>query len=240
MRNRISLLLVAIAATGLSVLSSCHIGCIKGSGTSASETRKTGAFDKIDISGGFKVTLKPDTSKSLVITTDDNLIKYIRTEVGGGKLRILTRKDICGESPIAITVNVGAISEIVGAGAVELASEGRLATQNLKLQFSGASKINLDLSAADVVTETKGTTEIMLKGQAASHSVEAAGVANIKAFDFVVGSYKINTSGSSDCEINVLKSLEVNTQGAADIKYKGSPTEVKSDKSGASSVKKVN
>lgn len=239
MKNRISLLFVIVAVVCTSVLSSCHIGCIKGSGNEASETRKTGDFSKIDISGGFKITLKQDTSKSLVVTTDENLMKYVRTEVGGGKLRILTRKNICNDAPIAITLNVGAINEIIGSGAVELASEGRINTQNLKLQFSGASKVNMDVSAADVKTETAGAAEIVLKGQAASHNVEISGVGKLQAFDFVVGNYKINTSGSADCEINVLKSLVVNTQGASDIKYRGNPTKVETEKSGAASVKKV-
>lgn len=240
MKNRISLLLLAVVAVVCSsVLSSCHIGCIKGSGNEASETRKTGNFNKIDISGGFKVTLKQDTSKSLVVTADDNLMKYIRTEVGGGKLRILTRKNICNNAPIAITLNVGTINEIKGSGAVEIVSEGRINTQNLNLQFSGTSKINLDLNAADVKTETAGTSEIVLKGQAASHAVEVAGVADLQAFDFVVGNYKINTSGSADCKINVLSSLIVNSQGASDIKYRGNPTKVETEKSGAASVKKV-
>ncbi|MDT3404942.1 head GIN domain-containing protein [Mucilaginibacter terrae] len=239
MKNRISLLFIAVAATGLSVLSSCHIGCIKGSGNQATETRKTGDFTKIDISGGFKIILKQDTSKTLAVTADDNLMKYIRTEVGGGKLRILTRKNLCNEAPVSITLNVGAIDEIVSSGAVELTTEGRIATQNLKLQFSGASKIDMDLNAADLVTQAKGATDIILKGNAASHSMEIAGTANVKAFDFVVGNYTINTSGASDCQINVLKSLIVNSQGASDIKYKGNPTEVKTDKAGAASVKKV-
>ncbi|MVN89886.1 head GIN domain-containing protein [Mucilaginibacter aquatilis] len=240
MKNRIALFLVAVAAVGAFALSSCHIGCIKGSGTPATETRQLGNFSKIDISGGFKVTLKQDTGKQLTVTTDDNLMKYIRTEVSGDKLRIYTRKNICNDAPIVVNLNVKSLSEVVGAGAIELLSDGRINTQNLKLQFSGANKINLDLSAADLLTQAKGVTEINLKGQAASHNVEIAGTAQIKAFDFVAGKYVINAAGDAECEINVLKSLEVNSQGASNIKYRGNPTDVKTDKAGAASVKKVN
>ena len=38
-------------------------------------------FKQIDISGGFKVNLKQDSSMTVSITADDNLMKYIRTEI---------------------------------------------------------------------------------------------------------------------------------------------------------------
>jgi hypothetical protein len=239
MKNRINILFIAIAAVSLSLLSSCHIGCMKGSGNSVTENRKIAGFSKIDISGGFNINIKQDSSNTVTVTGDDNLLKYIRTEVSGNKLRIYTRKNFCQDAPVAITVGFRQLEEIKGAGAIELTSAGRLNLQNLKLEFSGASKINLDLSAADVATSVKGATTIALAGQAASHNIKASGVAKVQAFDFIVGKYDIKTSGSGNCQINVLKSLKVNTSGVSTIEYRGNPSEVETNKSGSSKVTKV-
>jgi len=241
MKNRITVLFVIIAAFGLSVLtSSCHIGCVKGSGKAISENRIINKFSKIDISGGFKINIKQDSSLTLNVTADDNLLKYIRTQVNGNKLRIYTRKNFCNNAPIVINLGVGQLEEIKASGAVELASQSRINTRNLKLDFSGASKIDMDLSAADVKTSARGATEIKLKGQAASHSVDIAGVGKLSALDFVVGNYKVNTSGSGHCQVNVLKSLITNTSGVSNIEYRGSPSTIETHKSGTSNIKKVN
>jgi hypothetical protein len=239
MKKHLSYLVVIVAVIGLSVLSSCHIGCIKGSGNKITQNRVITPFSKIDISGGFKINIKQDSSTNLTVMADENLMKYIRTQVNGNKLRIYTRKNFCSDGPITINLGVKNLEEIKASGAVALTSEGRINVQNLKLDFSGASKIDLDLSAADVKTDASGATDINLKGQAASHSVNLSGVGKLRAFDFVVGNYKIETSGSGNCQINVLKSLETNTSGVSNIEYRGNPSQVKENKSGASTLKKV-
>ncbi|WP_345953146.1 head GIN domain-containing protein [Mucilaginibacter sp. PAMB04168] len=239
MKNRISILLLLVAVTSLSVMSSCHLGCIKGSGKQVSENRNISKFSKLEISGGFKINLKQDSSYTLSVTADENLMKYIRTEVSGNKLKLYTRKNFCSESPIMLNVGIGQLEEIKGSGAVELVSEGRINAQNFKMSFSGASKIDMDLSVADLQTEASGATQINLKGQAASHTLKVSGVGKLHAFDFVVGNYNIKTSGSGNCEINVLKSLITHTSGVANIQYKGNPSNVETHKSGASSIKKV-
>ena len=110
---------------------------------------------------------------------------------------------------------------------------------DLHLELNGASKVDMDLNAANVVTEGSGSTDMTLRGQATSHKIEFAGSGKVKAGDFVVGSYDIETTGASECTINVLKDLNVNTTGAADIKYRGNPTSVNTSKTGAASVTKI-
>jgi hypothetical protein len=239
MKTRIVLSFIIAAGLGASLLSSCHIGCIKGSHNQITDKRQIGNFEKIDVSGGFVINMKQDSSNTLTVTADDNVMKYIRTEVSGTKLRIFTRKDICGDKPIAIDLGVKNLKEIKGSGAVELVSEGRVAVQDLKLELSGASKVDMDLNAANIKTKASGATEINLKGQATSHDLHVSGAGKIFATDLVVGSYKIETSGAVNCKINVLKSLITNTSGASEIQYKGNPETIKTHKSGASEIKHI-
>jgi hypothetical protein len=239
MKKHIYLLPILLALFCLTLLPSCHIGCIKGSGKEVNENRIVGSFSKLEISGEFKINLKQDSGHALTVTADDNLMKYIKTEVSGNKLRIYTRKNFCNDNAITLNIPITQLDEVKGSGAVQLTSEGRINTQNFKMELSGISKVDMDLSAADVETKASGAAEIFLKGQAASHKVEVAGVGKLHAYDFVVGNYNIKTSGTGNCEINVLKTLIVHTSGAANIKYKGNPSSVESDKTGASKITKV-
>ena len=197
-------------------------------------------FKQIDISGGFKVNLKQDSSLNVSITADDNLMKYIRTSDDDGRLHIYTKRNLCGSGELVINIGVKNLEKIKSSGAIDVTSDGKIVTKDLSFELNGASKINMDLDAANVTTEGSGSVEINLKGQATSHKVQLAGSGKIYALDFVVGSYDIETTGASHCEINVLHDLNVNTTGASDIQYRGNPANVNSHKTGASTLTKIN
>jgi hypothetical protein len=232
--------LASIAGIVLLCLSSCMFHCIHGSGHQASEDRKVSDFSRISISGGYKVILKQDSSFSLKITGDDNLLKYIKTEVDGDKLRIFSKKSFCNTGEIVINIGVKNLDGVKASGAVEVESDGQIHTHDLHFDLSGATKITMDLNAANVTTSGSGSTELDLKGQATSHNIDLSGSGRVHAFDFVVGSCDIQTSGVGESEVNVLNSLSVHSSGASEVKYKGNPSSVTNDKSGASSLEKVN
>ncbi len=229
-----------IAFVSVALLPSCRIKCIKGSGNRTTQNLKMGDFSKLDIEGGYKVVLKQDSSKTVSITADDNLQQYIHIESDGDELHIYTRKSFCESGEIVINIGVRNLEALKGSGAVLFSSDGKLNTKDLTIKLAGASKVNLDLTADNVTTRGAGSNEIVLKGQATSHRVELTGEGTVSALDFVVGSYDIRTTGSSHCEINVLNSLNVNTTGSSEIKYRGNPASVNSSKTGSSTLTKVN
>ncbi len=240
MKKTILSLMIGFAGISVILLSSCRLNCVHGSGNQTTETRKVSDFTKIDISGEFKVTLKQDSSSSLTINADDNLLKYIKTEVNNGKLRIYSKRSLCSSGELTVSVGIRDIKEVDASGAVSVTSDGKINAGDMHFGLSGATKITMDLNAANVSTEGSGATKMNLTGQATSHSVDLSGVGKIEAFDFVVGNYNIETSGASKCDINVLNTLNVHSSGASHIKYRGNPTTVNNDKSGASSLEKVN
>lgn len=234
------ILLLLLAIISVSTLSSCRrFRCVHGSGKVVTDNRKVSDFTRLDISGGFKVTLVQDSSQTVSIHADDNLLKYIKTNVSGGKLSIHSRRNFCSSGEITITVGVRNLEEVDASGAVEIASNGVVNTKDLHFDLSGATKIDMELNAATVNTEGSGSTEIYLKGQAGSHNIDLSGSGKVEALDFVVGKYNIETSGATNCKINVLNTLNVHTSGASEIEYRGNPSNVTNDKSGASSVKKI-
>jgi hypothetical protein len=220
------------------LLSSCDADCELGSGNIKQENRKVSDFTKIDVSGKYRIVLVQDSSLSLNISADDNLLEHIKTSVTGDVLHI-TSKNICSDD-IAITIGVRNLEEVHASGSVDISSTGNIHTSDLNLKFSGSTKITLDLNAARVSTKGSGSTEINLKGQATTHDIDLSGSGNVNALDFVVGDYNISTSGSSDCQINVLRELNVHSSGSSSIQYRGNPTQVSNHKSGSSSIEKIN
>jgi hypothetical protein len=229
-----------IALVSVVLLPSCRFHCIKGSGNHTTQNLKLDKFSHIYIEGGYKVVLKQDSSYKVSIEADDNLMQYIHAESDGGELHIHNRKNICSRGEIIVNVGVGNLEELRGSGAVDFSSDGKLNTKDFKIKLSGSGKVDLDLTAANVITEGSGANEIRLKGQATSNKVDLVGSGKIYALDFVVGAYDIRTTGASHCEINVLNDLNVHTTGAAEIQYKGNPANVNSNKTGAATITKIN
>jgi hypothetical protein len=239
MKKFFSITIICVAAASLGLLSSCRFGCVKGSGHQVTESHKVGNFTRLEIDGAFRVNLKQDSSGTATITGDDNLMKYIRAESDGDKLLIKARKNFCESGEIVINIGIKQLERLEGSGAVTFVSDGKLNTKDLDIHLSGASKIDLDLTAGNVITHGSGAIEIVLKGQATSHKVELTGSGKVSALDFVVGSYDISTTGASHCDINVLNSLNVSTTGSSEIRYRGNPGNVNTSKMGASSVTKI-
>ena len=97
----------------------------------------------------------------------------------------------------------------------------------------------MSLTATNVKIDGAGDTELHLNGQATSLGIDMSGAGKVFAFDFAVNDCEIETSGVGESEVNVKNALSIHSSGASTVKYKGSPS-VTNDKSGASSVEKVN
>ncbi|MEJ7693699.1 head GIN domain-containing protein [Daejeonella sp.] len=220
--------------------SSCNgFNCINGSGNQISETREVGSFTRVETSGSIKVILKQGPANSLKITADDNILKEIETYVRGNRLIIDLEGSFCDAGPITVYVTSKDYEGIDASGAVEILGDGKLNVNDFELELSGSSKVDLDINAANVKTSSSGASEIFLKGQAGSHELDLSGSSSVDALDFVVGRYRIESSGSSDSRINVLNELDISSSGSSDVQYRGNPTKIKNDESGASSLKKV-
>lgn len=222
------------------LLSSCNsFDCIRGSRNLITQNRKVEAFTKVETSGSIKVVLKQSTDYGLRITADDNIQKEIETYVRGNTLIIDMDGNFCDSGPITIYVNSRDYEGINASGAVEILSDGKLTVKNFELDLRGSVKVDLDINAANMKTSSSGASEIFLKGQSGSHELKLSGSSSVEALDFVVGRYRIENSGSSNSRINVLNELNINSSGSSDVEYRGSPSSIKNNESGASSLKKI-
>ena len=240
MKTKYLTIVAIIAGIIISCLSSCVFHCVKGSGNMVTDNHQVSDFNRIYIEGGFKVVLKQDSSLTLKITADDNLLKYIKVSVDDHRLHVYSKKNFCSSGELTLNIGVKNLEEIKGSGAVDITADGKLVTRDINFKFSGASKVNLELNAANVTTHSSGATEMNLKGQATSHYIELSGVGKINALDFVVGSCEIHSTGAGHCDVNVLNSINVHSTGASEVRYRGNPTSISNDKTGASSLKKIN
>lgn len=234
-----TVLSICLITTLSLMMSGCNrFDCIDGSGNQISDSRTVEPFTYVETSGSIKLVLKQGPQE-LRIVADDNIMKEIRTSVSGNTLKIDMDGNFCNTGPVTVYLSAKSYEGFDVSGAVEVESDGLLQVKDFEMELSGSSKVNLNLNAAEVSTKSSGASEIFLKGQASIHDVELSGSSSISALDFVVGKYRIESSGASNSKINVLSDLRVKSSGASDVEYRGNPSNVSNDNSGASSLRKI-
>jgi hypothetical protein len=223
----------------LLIIVSCNVIGEMGSGNVIRQERKVSSFNGIDVSGAFDVRLTQGTSNSVIVETDDNLMDLIRTEVRGNTLVIDNKKPIYHSKSLKVFITFTDLKSIDLSGAVDIESQGKLTLPELAITGSGASNGKLDMDVQRLGIDFSGGSKLKLTGSAKDVDVDASGAVDLFAFDFPAENYKLDISGAGKAEINVSKNLNVDISGAASIHYKGSPTNIYQDISGAGTVKKV-
>ena len=86
--NTKNLKVFGLLTIGLLFITACGLGTIQGSGDVITESRDVSGFDSVSLSGIGRVIITQGDDESLTIETDDNLMKYITSEVRDGTLEL--------------------------------------------------------------------------------------------------------------------------------------------------------
>jgi len=228
----IILLFLAMSSSGC-----MYITGIDGNGKVVKESREVSSFNQIRVGGAFNVVITQTNTESLVIEADENLLPIIDTKVKGNTLVISTKENIRDSKELNIYISFKNLEKLDISGACDLKSEGMLKFSTLRFEASGASEIELDLTADKLVCDYSGASEIEFSGSAKQCDIEISGASELKAFDLVCEEMELRVSGAADAKVNASESLRVNASGAASVKYKGNPN-IDQRVSGAGSIRK--
>lgn len=212
---------------------------ISGDGNVVKEERKISSFDEIQISSAFEVYLKQGNEETLVLEADQNLMEHIKTEVVAGKLKIYIKKTIRRYDELNVYLTFKEIESIDISGAVEIEGQNSMKFDELEIEASGASEIELDLTANSLKMDISGASETELTGKAEEVKIECSGASDFDAPDLEVEHMSIDASGASNAKVYVNKTLNIDASGASTVKYKGNPT-IESDISGAGTLRNIN
>ncbi|MCK5839679.1 MAG: DUF2807 domain-containing protein [Bacteroidales bacterium] len=234
-----SLLLVILLLSFLSVNSGCNyfFEGVEGNGVVVSDDRPVKPFSAIQIGGAFEVILTQGDKVSLKIEADENLLDYIITEVRGGKLIIETESEIRRCKELKAYITFVELESLELSGAVEIKGEGRLDFNKLNIDASGATEINMDITAGILKMDISGASEVSLSGDADEVYIEASGASELSTHDLETKTFFLDISGAGEATIYVTEKLDVTVSGAAHVAYSGNPEFVNQDVSGAASIK---
>jgi hypothetical protein len=204
----------------LALITVALAGCsedIKGSGTLATETRQVQKFTSVSLSSSGAVVIEQTGTESLTVTTDDNLLPLITTEVKNGTLELSTAPNKwISPTKLVFKITVGDLRkiEVSGSGSVTAA---KLEGPALSADISGSGSMKLAGKVDDLKLSLSG-----------SGSYDCAELSARRA--------SVDVSGSGSVRVNASEELKAEISGSGSIRYLGSP-KLKVDVSGSGSVK---
>lgn len=214
---------------------------ITGDGNIKTENRTTASFKNVDVSGAIDLYVRQDSTRSVKIEADANLLSYIETLNEGNKLVIKTRNgfNLRPTNDIKVYVASPEFEKLEASGACDVFTENQLVSSNaIDLELSGSCDAKLDLKTPKISADLSGACNLEIKGETRDFDAEGSGSTSFKCFNLLAENVKVDISGAGDGEVYASEKLSVSVSGAADVKYKGKAS-VTQKVTGAGSVKKV-
>jgi hypothetical protein len=195
----------------------CRLLGIQGNGHIKTDERPVSPFSNIDVRGGFTIEWQTG-APSLRITTDENLLTYIDSNVSADTLHVRTREQLRPTHGIRVVISSPTRVGARISGAVKLAAK-QLTGSRFALESRGACQVSLDGNVDELLADMTGASEL------------AAGSLQTKTAE-------ISTTGAGDAEIAVAETLKVAITGAGKVSYSGNPPTVEKHITGAGSIRK--
>lgn len=211
--KRFSLILLGAAV----LLGACDVIGIRGNGHIITDTRNVTDFDEIDASGGLRIQWRSGPP-SLAITTDENLLPYIKSDVDGHVLRLRkrTHESLRPTHHINVVITSPHLNGGELSGAVDLNATG-LSGAKFFLRASGASDITLDGNIDELLVDLTGASELRAQGLQTKTA-------------------EMSTTGAARAKVSVSDALRVSITGAGDVTYYGNPKTIEKHITGAGSI----
>jgi len=239
----------------------CIGGRVPGSGNLVTQEFEFSDFTRVEVGSAFQVEIVQADSYRVSVTADDNLFEYIQVSKVGETLKIGLK--LLPMRPLFTTlraeISMPQIYDLNLSGATRGTVSGFSSTENLDIELSGASSLNLaEMSAGDVEFELSGASRVsgditaggdarldlsgassvQLQGSAGDLVIDASGASRVELDNFPVASADVKLSGASGATVNLDGRLDADLSGASRLRYIGEPTMGDIDTSGGSTLSK--
>ncbi len=202
------------------------------------ETEAVGDYDKISVTGAFKVKIVYGTPGTLKIIADENLLEYIETYTKGSKLviRINPEFSISHYTKLDIEVPADYLSQISLTGSGEIYNEKTFDWKNIKLNLIGSGKLDIKTGVNHLTAKLIGSGDIFLTGQAQTAKYSITGSGLISAKELKAGDVEATSTGSGEIRLQAVQRLNARVYGSGNIFYYGEPDVLKTNNFGSGDI----
>jgi Putative auto-transporter adhesin, head GIN domain len=237
--TRVALLASLVVAIGAASVS-CTRDRIRGSGNVVARDVTVASFSRLEVGSAFEVTVSLGGQPSLTLRIDDNLDRHVDVGVDGDTLHIgLRRGTSVSDATLQAAVTAPSLARIQGSGSSRIRLQDPLAGDDLRLELSGASRLDGAAELRSMTAGLSGASELTLSGRVGTVSANASGASRLALEQLQVDALEVGLSGASNAEVWVRRTISASLSGASSLRYRGSPTLTTQETSGGSSITRM-
>jgi hypothetical protein len=211
---------------------------VRGNGNITTETRSTSDYEGVSFGGSFDVVLVKGKEGRITLKGEENLLKYIETEVKRGVLKIKIKKgvNLRMTRKMVVTVPYQDIEKVSLAGSGDLTSRGTIKADDFSLSIAGSGNMKLDVDANSIKSNVAGSGNIKLSGNTDEFTCNIAGSGDINAYELKTKTTFAKIAGSGNIKTSVSDKISAKVVGSGNIYYKGKPDKIQSKSAGSGSI----
>ena len=247
------LIIMAMLLTGCSAV--FHTEAL---GDVIQKTYDFSGFTSVQLSNAFQYQITQSDTYSITVSAYQNMLDHLDIHQSGTTLYVGLKFGLFGfndNENSSIIIAMPQLNKLDISGACSGSVSGFNTNSDFVADLSGASQLNLDITAGKTTLEasgasditgnlTSGETEITLSGasqcklggSAGNTTIEASGASSMNSPDFAMQSADVNLDGASNAGVLTDGTLNLDISGFSTLNYYGNPVLGTIDISGASKL----
>lgn len=210
---------------------------IRGNGNISEENRSASSFNSISATEGIEVIISLGDNESIRVEADENVIKYIKTDIKENKLRVHVENGVqLKDCTKKVYVTYKKLNEIKASSGGSLKATESIAANNLDLSASSGGHLKLELNVENLEASVSSGGIMKLKGNSVNIDLSASSGGILKASDLNGESCDSDVSSGGILNIGEFASIDADASSGGILTYRGEPKEKDISKSSGGHV----
>jgi Putative auto-transporter adhesin, head GIN domain len=211
---------------------------IRGSGHIITETRSVNSFTAVKVSSSINVDVQQGSTASVIVEGDDNVVRFVKTTVENGKLRIgFESGHNFSNATINVHVTSPALNGFEASSSADITSNGQITSANkIEVDASSSASINLKLDAPLVDVSASSSSDVTIEGRSKEVISKANSSADIDLYGLLTETASAVASSSATIKVFASVKLNATASSSGDIVYTGGVKDVNKSVSSSGSV----
>ncbi|WP_428229631.1 head GIN domain-containing protein [Flavobacterium sp.] len=228
-----------IATITALLFASCNlnVNTIDGNGNVTTEKRIVhGDFKNVSVSNAIDLVIIQSDSTEITVEADSNLQKEIITTVENGTLVVKCKySSFRNITKKKVTVKMPNIDKLEASSAASISSKGILQGQDINLETSSASTMDVTVESDNITCESSSASSIKVEGKALKIRTSASSGATINAKKLLANEVHAEASSGANINVHPIVSLRAEANSGGSINYDIAPKTIeKTSNSGGS------
>lgn len=212
--------------------------CMVGTGRTIEDKVFVPDVKSLVINVPMDIVLTPSQDESILVKTNEDILKNLIFNYDDGELVISGRQDLC-PNDLTIFISLKKINSIILNKNTKLTSTGTFKTEDFELEVNGSADIDFAIEAEEIEIDLEGSGTMNLRGSAEELTINMDGSGSLDAGQLISDEVKVVLDGNGVITVHPKNVLNAQLNGNGKILYKNKPKEIGIEKDGNGIIEQI-